>query len=241
MNFKLSIEGKIIVPVLVSIPSLFSSPAEILEIPISAQLKVQTDTSFNSPFKIKLSMPAHYFSPDRVNNPAIQKDSIYDGLRYLEIIGNINGLNSSDRNLIKFTGTVLVGDIVPAEIKIIETIWNDTLFVNDYDNGELNIEDCSLDLRQIKLFTPTKMNFSPNPIENENLNVRVFSEEIGEFELFLFNNEGGKFHLTKWTRDEISQTEFSFNFHLNNYPSGFYNLVLKSPWYSVVEKIRLVR
>jgi len=241
MQFKAAIIGNIIVPVLTTIPVINSSPADEITIPILTKIDTPSDTSFYLPFDIEITIPTEYFFLESCTNGEIVKNESIDGIRHIYIQGASTRISENTNVVLALVGKVMVGTIEPGEIAVTKIDWNNSLFRNKFKSGELRIESCSLAVRPIKLFKPTKFSIYPNPVSYHSLNVRVESEERGEFKLYLMTTLGGKIDLAEWSRTTTESTEKLFNFNIENFSTGAYILILQSPWHINTEMINIIR
>ena len=241
MQFKVAIIGNIIVPVLTTIPVINSSPADEIVIPIISKINTPSDTSFFLPFNIEITIPTEYFYLESCTNGEIIRNESIDGTRHIHIEGASTRISESTSAVLALVGKVMIGTIEPGEIAVKKIDWNNSLFRNTFKSGELRIESCSLAVRPIKLFKPTKFSLYPNPVSNHYLNVRIESEERGEFKLYLMNTLGGKIELAEWNRTSSEPIEKIFNFNIGNFSTGGYMLILQSPWHLNSEMINIIR
>ncbi|MBX3042883.1 MAG: hypothetical protein KIT33_12175 [Candidatus Kapabacteria bacterium] len=241
MEYYAEIKGDIIVPVKSQILSLKASPAEIIEIPVRTIISTQTDTSFRMPFKVDLSFPANYFYPESVTNGEIIENFIIDNIRYISIKGVSVNLSSHENNIFRLKGKVLVGDTEPGEFVINKIDWGNELFKNTFDSGDLILESCTLAIRPIQVFKPTKMSVYPNPVVDSEVNISVYSTERGLFRLVLLNSSGNMKEIVTWQRDDSDSDEFNYKINLDKFSTGAYQLILYSPWYIRTEKINIIR
>ncbi|MDX9790287.1 MAG: hypothetical protein RBT61_05620 [Candidatus Kapabacteria bacterium] len=230
LNYELPVRGKIIVPIINTIPDITEAPGSNIAISISSSINTDTDTAFSKQLTLNLKMPSNYFLPENCINCEIIENTVSMNARYIKLKSEPTEVSSVPIQTMSLTGMVLTGSTEAGMIEITDSDWSDSLFVNENHHGSLTIESCSLPLRQIKLFKPTNISISPNPIIDLIASINVYSEEKGEFGIYLANSLGQVSLLQSFERIESSPAEYNMKIDMSGYGTGSYMLILRAPW-----------
>lgn len=241
IQFKAPIIGNIVVPVQTYVNDIITNPAKEIFIPIYSKINLDSKEKFSRSFNMQISLPASYFLVEACQNCEIVENILKNDIRYLTIEGQKTEISSNAKAVAALKGKVMVGTPDPGLISITKLDWYDSLFVNTFKSGLMSIESCSLAIRQIRLFKPTKLSVSPNPVCCGELNVEINSEESGDFRLFLVNMIGQSEELASWSRSDESPTTYKFSFRADYVSQEPYFLILKAPWSTISEIVYIVR
>lgn len=241
MYFKAPIIGRIVVPMISRIPDLVAKPADEINIPVFSKINTDTKEVFTKEFTAYLSLPANYFKVEECFNGDIISNDVIDNTRIFVINGKSTQVKSNESPILSLRGKVMVGTELPANIEVIKIDWKDDLFINQYQSGKFVIESCSLAIRQIQLFEPTKMLVFPNPTIDNMLNVTIESQERGDYKLILANTIGNSYILSEWKNSDGIFQQYSYKYELGNVASGNYTLILFAPWSIHTQSINLIR
>jgi hypothetical protein len=239
--FKVPIFGNIYVPTKVIIPKITSELASQISIPVIAQINTQTESKFDLNFESKISFPSDYFFVDSCLGCTINQNYVLDGKRYIAVTGNEAKLSDDKSILYNLKGTVLIGGEEEGVFEIETVKWSDTLFWTEYTNGGLLITGCSIPLRPIQRFEPTSISIYPNPIISQNVNIKVRTQEIGNFDLILTDESGKQTLLKSWVRNSSNLEEYNFSFGVGMIHSGIHRIILKSPWYILFNSVIIIK
>jgi hypothetical protein len=212
---------------------------ENFKIPLKVKINDKTlkfqNLSFTTSFKFK----ADVFLPTGLTKGKILNDSLDNSnYRNMTIFCDSVNIDDSNRVLTELIGTVLLGDSI-TPLDIIDFKWNSPkLTVIALTDGSLKTYACAMELRQIHLFNPIKLQIQPNPAIDE-IEVIIEGDELGFYTLSLYDLQGMKIDEKTWNRKHKGKD--SYKFSTDNYPNGVYQVVVQSPWNVISKSVMIVK
>jgi hypothetical protein len=217
-----------------------SSEVGVENFPIYIKLLNKNKTSFPKiDFLCEIAYDVTAFLPnDNSSNPCIIKDTIINQNKVLTIKGENISINDNENILAEILGTVFLADSDITNIYFNSFSCSDTNIIIKTKDGSLTITACVLPLRRVKLFNQTTLTMLPNPA-SESVNIKVFSEEEGNFIIKIFNLQGSLIETRSWNHKK-SETK-NILIDLNNYSSGLYQVVFQSPSDRFVKPLIIIK
>ena len=199
------------------------------KIPIYAKLGCGTYSDLELEFNAEIRIDAFFFEPHGLTTGTIT-DTRFEGRDLIIHINVPNAKVSNDSAVItEIIGTVLLADTNYTDITIDNFDWENSQVDHETFDGSMRIYgDCLPEGRGITYLEETKINISPNPV-NDYINVLVETGEQGLFELKLYNLQGSEVLAKQYKISGIgSDTPIELKMDAGNLPSGMYNLVVKT-------------
>lgn len=141
-------------------------------------------------------------------------------------------LNSNEQIIMTIKGATLLGNsrITELSLESIDFLPQGRISVIDTINGLLDLQICEADGgRLINYIEPISIDISQN-IAQDRVTITLNLIERGLHSLYLSDFSGNTILLQNYERIEInSKNQFVFNLDINDYSTGMYYLILKTP------------
>ncbi len=235
-TYTLYLEGKGLPSktIILSMPDLVTTPdLDKFVIPIFASLEISSDEISN--FKIdslEISFDRTLFFPSKVSNGKIIGNYLKNDRRHIIIeMDNIN-FKGENHKLLEITGYTMLGDTTKTELKfekIVHSQLNLVSYINSED-GTLQIAICKEgDDRLLKYSnSPTSIDISPNPAQNESI-AKLFLLEAGDYSIEISDLSGVILNRIELIRKIGESNLIEIPINLNHLSSGVYSLNLITP------------
>jgi hypothetical protein len=135
-------------------------------------------------------------------------------------------------------GTALLGQIKTDTVHIDEVEFDNVIEILK-QNGSITIDNCGFEIRHIRKFKSTKLKVDIH--SSNNILINTASSEEGTFALKVFDLTGNEIMKHTWQKADKSYEEFILNIDTVKLPTGFYFIVLQSPWHINTEKIMFIK
>jgi len=245
ISIELSGAGIDKIPVVFILPDTNANAGkQNFEIPVFAYLETDTVINHNITLTYEVIFNSHYFNPESVTSGRILENILENKLRKLKIESDINALSKQKSNINTIIGDVLVGYPEKGILEFGKILFSDSTLYPLTVNGGLKIEGvCQHSLNDFELTSGTSLNLHSTLIENSVFEIQIISNEMGIFQLRLFDIKGQEIMKSVWQKyyHNTILEEKILNFDLSNYPTGFYLLMLNTPERIITKSILLVK
>jgi len=212
-------------------------------IPYTAQLEKNDDTLAGVVLNASIEFNSMLYYPTSVMNGKIISNTVKNGIRTLKIETDTLKLTGTKTMIGEMVGYTALGDADSTILKWSEVVWNLPAYIGKTDtiHGKLKTIICREGGdRLVKRANPIAFTMVPNPSDNE-LIITGNVIESGTHVFEIVNTQGQSFELKRWNVPVGENKEFSFKFDLRNYSSGVYNIILRTPERTKIERLFIIK
>ncbi len=205
-------------------------------IPIYAYTQCDNIIS-NINYRINLSIDKDIFYPQKTQYGNFRIIENKNNNLIIEVLDNNSNCSISQTpSIINFLcGKVLLSDLKFSPITVSD-FWNELGISYKSKNGSLNIDNCAFSVRHIQLIKETTLNLINN-LNSDLCSIIVKSKERGEFKIEIIDITGSVIFSETWSNYSGIEYEKPILVNLNNFNSGVYFVILKSPWSVISNKL----
>ncbi|MGA2298548.1 MAG: T9SS type A sorting domain-containing protein, partial [FCB group bacterium] len=191
----------------------------------------------NDTYKFQIHYEFSLMLPDSSQN-IIQ--NFQNGLnRFVTLKSIYNNLNKSSGLLSSFSGRIFLANenVTPLIFDTVE-INNPNIYITT-QNGSITIVGvCQPDLRKVALMNPTTLTLTPNPA-NDNLEIQIETGIDGMSDLEFYNVQG---MLVQSIKLDLKANKKNIGMmNLSDFSSGIYEVILKTDWITIVQKLYVIK
>lgn len=189
--------------------------------PVFIKLDAKENTKLLIDYIAEVSFDSYVFLP-KTPFSRIQND------RRIVTLGGKNFLVTDEpRLLAEICGLVLLGDSL-TKTSVVKFSFKDSKICLETIDGNFAITGiCAIKSSRVLLLKDVEMNIFPQPAENE-VEILVNSQNIGEHSIELFDIKGLKFYEIKWSGSNNLTNNKLLKLDLNAFSSGLYYIVYKN-------------
>ncbi len=196
-------------------------------------------TGFTISYKLSIRINKTLFNPLYTSSGSILSITELDNDNLIEIEDFGIWLNDTPTIVNYLCGLVMLGD------KLSDAIYlTDMYSYNDFNytlkHGSINSNLCAFLIRHIQMFQKSKMIIKENPV-HDNLDIVVSSSERGHFRLEIFDILGNLVFVKTWQNEENIFKEFFMQIAVFSFNQGLYQVVLRTPWNTIAEKLIILK
>lgn len=239
--------NQFVIPVYVKVYSSFNfSAPEIIakagdkiciNIDVIAECNNPSDVFYAPEFDVEM-IPEHFYPISIVGGELI--NNIYtENLRTIKLKMDSQTFPKGQKRSIEICGTALVGKKSGSQIDISNINWNNDYISNQVIPGMLNIEGCVQDYRGLLQFKPISITVNPNPSSSFS-EILINSEEIGKHFVGIYSIDGrllSSYELNYF--DKVNSQ--SINLNTGQLNQGIYQIIVRSPWNVLTEKLMIIK
>ncbi|MBX3042884.1 MAG: T9SS type A sorting domain-containing protein [Candidatus Kapabacteria bacterium] len=222
-----------------SAPEMTAAPGDKICIPINVKSTCGNsgDIIYSPEFSLDM-IPEHFF-PESVNGGILLEKLYLDSIRTLRLKMDESAFPAGTSRNIEVCGTVLVGKEAPSPILIKDIDLNSDFIHYTISQGSLSIEGCFQDYRIIKTYKPLNMKISPNPVRAFT-EIIIESQEVGKHFVDIYSVDGRLIESYELNSFENMNLQI-IQINPDKYIQGIYQVVLKSPWNIITERILVIK
>ncbi len=195
---------------------------------------------FPANYGMSVSINKTLFKPDSIANGSIISIRL-EGQRYIFEFEDRSDsiIIITETKIINYIcGTALLGEFKTDSLHIDEIDFDNIIEILK-QNGSITIDNCGFEIRHIRKFKSTKLKVDIH--SSNNILINTASSEEGTFVLKVFDLTGNEIMKHTWQKQNKSYEEFILNIDTVKLPTGFYFIILQSPWHINTEKIMFIK
>ena len=187
-------------------------------------------------YEIKLSYDASYYNLDSIQSGKLTDNTVQNNIRSLIIEGKNASISKVQDTLNLLYGYTLMGRSETIPLKIDYVKFKNDRYIYKSTDGTLTLNSCAINLSGIKGYTPTTLQISPNPANND-INLSVNTSENGHFEILIYNISCKIVSSFDFNKSNNFNETLDFKLNTSEISSGIYSLQLKSGTGVIVKSV----